>query len=384
MPATAPPTRHRLRWIALAVVAVLAVLLLVGGIHLHRLLQPQRFTELLENNLAAANLKLRLSASAEPMLFPHPGVRLQGFSLANANASTPMLQAAGATIAIPWRALLHGDIAIERVEIRSPRLDLDEMEALLARLPHRAGPPRLPTITTGISMSQGTLVRGGEPILFDFSIDTGALAPGQGFGLVASARNASGQRFNAALATVPTPGDGTIELKALNLNLAEQHGARLHLEGTGSWRGGERLALSLQGTLAHAALAPAQPGTAATPAAAATTAAPGNRTTTDTVMLEVTPARTHTPLSIALKLDGEDAHVDLHVQPTEFGNWWKQLLATTPGQAPAPLPFTGQARVRQLDLGWLKASGLSFEAGPDLAPASAASIPPPPPASTTH
>jgi len=42
----APASRHPLRWIVLAIVAVLAALLLDLAIHVHRLLQPERYPEL--------------------------------------------------------------------------------------------------------------------------------------------------------------------------------------------------------------------------------------------------------------------------------------------------------------------------------------------------
>jgi hypothetical protein len=59
------------------------------------------------------------------------------------------------------------------------------------------------------------------------------------------------------------------------------------------------------------------------------------------------------------------------------------VLAAQPGQPPGALPFTGKAEVRQLDIGWLKATGLTIDAGPDLAPASNSSSAAPA-ASTAH
>lgn len=367
MPDRTPARRHTLRWIALGVAAVLLVVVVALLIHVQRLLQPERFTRLLENNLAAVGLKLRMQAPAEPTLFPHPGVQLQGFSLANAHSDTPMLQAAGATVVVPWRTLLRGDVAIERVEVNAPRIDLDELQALLARLPHRAGPPRLPTIATGISMTHGTLLRGGKPLLFDCTIATGELVPGRAFALVASARTDAGQRLTATVAMVPSARAGAIDLESLRVELGIIGGAQLHLVGRGQWQGGDRLGLQLRGNLAHAALAPA----GAQPSASAATAP--TSTTSDAITLVLRPARAGTPPIVTLKLDGDDAHVDASMRPTEFDGWWTALLASKPGQAPLPLPFTGKATVRTLDLGWLKASGLVIEADPDLAPAPAAS-----------
>ena len=379
MTTTAPASQHLLRWIALAVVAVLAVLTVAAVVYVHHLLQPQRFTTLLENDLAAAGLRLSMDAPAEPALFPHPGVQLQGFSLTNIGSATPVLQANGATIVVPWRALLHGEVAIEQVDVNAPRVDLGELEALLARLPHHAGPPRLPTITTGIHMSGGTLTRNGAPLLFDFSLATGALAPNQTFHLDTSARSAAGHRLTAALSTVPSAvEDGVIGLDALHISIAEQRGAALQLAGTGSWRGGEDLAMHLEGTLRHRSFAsPAaavSTAKASTGAATTTNAAPPPvpPDVSDKVVFEITPAHGGSPITVALKLDGDDAHADLRLQPSEFGHWWTRLLATKPGESSGPLPFTGTMQAKQLDLGWLKATDISFEADPDLAPASAA------------
>ncbi len=388
MPATAPSSRHLLRWIALAIVAVLAALAIAAAVYVHNLLQPARFTALLENDLAAVGLRLRLQAPAEPTLFPRPGVQLKGLSLTNAGSSRPVLQAAGATIVVPWRALLHGEVAIERVDVVAPHLNLDELESLLARLPRRAaGPPRLPTIATGVHMSQGTLSRNGSPLLFDFSIETGALAPGKVFRLEAAARGATGNRFTAALTTVPSAAhDGVIDLKALNFRLAEQQGTALELEGEGSWRGGEDLAMQLRGTLRHHAFAPPPAASTGAPAASGSSLSPPAipaEFVTDNIALDVSPARGHAPLAVALKLDGDDAHADLRLQPTEFGRWWKRVLAAQPGQPPGALPFTGKAEVRQLDIGWLKATGFTIDAGPDLAPTSSSSSAAPA-ASTAH
>lgn len=379
MSAPAPTPRHLLRWIVLAVVAVLIALAIALAIHVHNLLQPQRFTTLLENNLAAIGLRLNLEAPAEPTLFPRPGVKLKAFSLTIAGSNTPVLQADAATIVVPWRVLLHGDVAIERVDVEAPRVDLDELGALMKRLPHHAGPPTLPTITTGVDMSHGTLTRNGSPLLFDFSVETGALAPGQAFRMDLSARTASGHRFSAVLATVPsTAHPGVIEFHALHFNLAEQQGMSLQVAGQGTWHGGNAFAMQLQGTLRHRSLAPAPAASAAAGAAASTAttagaAARSDRIVTDRIALDVSPAQGGAPMTVAMKLEGDDVHADLRLQPAEFGHWWKRLLSAQPGPAPQPMPFTGKAEVQQLDFGWLKASGLSIEAGPDLPPASGAS-----------
>jgi AsmA protein len=384
MSASAPPSRHLLRWIVLAIVVVLGALVVALAIYVHSLLQPQRFTTLLENDLAAAGLALDMQAPAEPALFPRPAVQLHAFSLTNIGSDTPVLRARGATIVVPWRALLRGEVAIERIDIDAPRMDLGELESLLGRLPHRAGPPHLPTIATGIHMSRGTLTRNGAPLLFDLSLETGALSPGEPFRLDASAQSSSGRRYVGSLTTVPSAAhDGVIEFDPLQIHVKEQGGAALVLGGHGNWRGGEALALQLNGTFRHRAPAPAAASTTAGAVADAGTAAGASTaravpTVTDRITLAVSPAQGSTPMTASLKLDGNDAHVDVRLHPTEFGDWWNRLLSATPAHPPGPLPLTGTAQVQQLDLGWLKATDLQIDAGPDLAPASGATIAPAP------
>lgn len=373
MAATPPPTRRFRRKVALGIGAVFAILVAALVIYLHRFLQPERFTALLEKDLAAAGLKLDLDAPAEPRLFPRPGVQLQGFTLTNTGARIPVLQADGATIVVPWRALLRGDAAIEKVEIDAPRVDLGELESLLGRLPRRSGPPRLPDIATGVHMRDGTLTRNGSPLLFNFSLATGALAPGQTFRLDAAARTASGRNFAMDLSTVPGTGqDGAIEFGAVGISLAEQDGASLQLAGRGSWRGGEGLAMQLHGTLRHHTLealaSAATVAKAAEPATSGSTTTRADRYTEAKVTLDITPAANDAPLSVALQLTDETAHVDLRLYPTEVGNWWRQLLTADGGRPTAPMPVAGTVHAQQLDLGWLKATGLSIEAGPDVVP----------------
>lgn len=389
MPALPSWQRHRLRWIALAVGVVVLAALIALAVHVYALLQPQRFTNLIERDLAGAGINLELRAPAKPALFPRPAVRMRGFSLTNAGSSTPILQANGATIVVPWRALLHGNVEIERVEVDAPRIDLGELKALFARLPRHRGPPRLPTIVTGVYMSQGTLTNNGVPLLFELSLDTGELLPGRRFRMDASARTADGNRITAGLVTVPSsPHDGTIDFDAIRIDLAKQAGMSMQLEGKGHWQGGESLALQLQGSMRYPSLAPPPP-TSAAPAAGSSThgslpAKASGATTTDKLALDIQPAQGKVPLNVALKLDGEDAHADLNLQPTEFGAWWQRLLAASPGHPPGPLPFTGHAEVQKLDLGWLKATGLRIDADPDLTPAPPASSPTASSASSTH
>jgi AsmA protein len=379
MPATWQ--RHRMRWVALAIGVVVLALLVALAIHVQALLQPQRFTDLLERELASVGIKLDMQSAAEPTLFPRPAVRMQSFSLTNAGAATPFLQANGATIVVPWRALLHGDVAIERVEVEDPRIDLAELKSLMMRLPSHKGPPRLPTIAAGVHMTGGTLTNGGAPLLFELSVDTGELLPGRPFRMDASARSGDGRAVTGSLDTVPSsPHDGTIDFNPIRVAFGKQGGASLQLQGQGQWHGGEAVALHLHGDLHYPSLAPPAASGSAPASGSTIASAPaprGNAMTVDKIALEVTPPSGKTPLGIAVAIHGDNSRASFHLQPTEFGNWWQRLLAASPEHPPGPLPFTGEAQVQKLDLGWLKATGLSFNAGPDLKPASSASVAPP-------
>lgn len=381
--------QHRIRWIVIAIGIVILALLIALIVHVLALLQPQRFTSLLERDLAGAGIRLEMQAPAKPALFPRPAVRMQGFSVSNAGSTTPILQASSATIVVPWRALLHGEVSIQRIEVDAPRIDLGELRSLFARLPHRAGPPRLPTIAAGVHMSNGTLTNGGTPLLFELSLDTGELVPGHRFQMDASARSADGSEITASLDTVPSAlHDGVIDFDPIHLTFGKQGGVSMQLDGQGHWQGGEAFALQLHGTLRHPSLVvpPVSSGSVATSASAAGAVAKQPVSiATDAIALDVQPANAQTPLTIAMKLDGDDAHGNFKLQPTEFRAWWQKLLAASPDHPPGPLPFNGQAEVKQLDLGWLKATGLRIDAGPDLTPAPSASVvPPAAAASTSH
>ncbi|WIG56184.1 MAG: hypothetical protein OJF61_001972 [Rhodanobacteraceae bacterium] len=375
MQAPATWQRHRMRWVALGIGVVVLALLAALAIHVQALLQPQRFTDLLERELASVGIKLDMQSAAEPTLFPRPAVRMRSFSLTNSGSATPFLQANGATIVVPWRALLHGDVAIERVEVEDPRIDLAELKALLMRLPSHKGPPRLPTIAAGVHMTGGTLTNGGAPLLFELGVDTGELVPGRPFRMDASARSGDGRQIIGSLETVPSsPHDGTIDFNPIRIAFGKQGGASLQLEGQGQWSGGEAVALHLHGDLHYPSLAPpAAPGSAPASGSAPAPAPREDAMTVDKIALEVLPPSGSTPLGIAVNIHGDNSRASFHLQPTEFGDWWQRLLAASPQHPPGPLPFTGEAEVQKLDLGWLKATGLSFSAGPDLEPASAAS-----------
>ena len=372
---------HPSRWIAAAVIVLVLLLALAGVLIVRALFQPQRFTALLQSQLANAGLVLSVDKPASPALWPHPAVQLQGFRLSVAGATTPLLSASEARIVVPWRALLHRELAIERLEIEDPRIDLDQLQALLSHMPHNAGAPQLPRIGAGVRIVNGTLVRGDEPLLFDVNAETGPLMPGTPFHLDASARDGADRGGKLSLRMLPQHQDSTLRFERIDLRMGVERGAQAHLAGSAFWRGGSELGADLHGgfTLpAHAGVA----AVASTPAPAASTS-PAMPARSYTLALQVQPAQGATPMTTALKLDGEGKHVDVHVQPTALLDWWNGILATAPQRMLALPPIRGGAQVDVADFGPLQMQGVKIEAGPQVMPLSASSSAAPSAAATS-
>ena len=371
---------HPWRWIAAAVIVLILALALAGALIVRSLLQPQRFTALLQSQLANAGLILSVDKPASPALWPHPAVQLQGFRLSVAGATTPLLSASEARMVVPWRALLNRELAIERLEIENPRIDLDQLQALLSRMPHGTGAPALPRIGAGIRIVNGTLVRADQPLLFDVNAETGPLMPGTPFHLDASARNGADRGGTLSLRMLPRQQDGSLDFERIDLKIGVEQGVQAHVAGEASWRGGSELGANLHGGFslpAHGSVA-----VASTPAPAASRASP-MPARSYTLALRIQPAQGASPMTTALKLDGEGKHVDMSVQPTALLEWWNGVLATAPQGTLAMPPISGNAQLDVADFGPLQMRGIRIEAGPQVMPINASTIAAPATASSS-
>lgn len=371
---------HPWRWIAAAVIVLILALALAGALIVRSLLQPQRFTALLQSQLANAGLILSVDKPASPALWPHPAVQLQGFRLSVAGATTPLLSASEARMVVPWRALLNRELAIERLEIENPRIDLDQLQALLSRMPHGTGAPALPRIGAGIRIVNGTLVRADQPLLFDVNAETGPLMPGTPFHLDASARNGADRGGTLSLRMLPRQQDGSLDFEQIDLKIGVEQGVQAHVAGEASWRGGSELGANLHGGFslpAHGSVA-----VASTPAPAASRASP-MPARSYTLALRIQPAQGASPMTTALKLDGEGKHVDMSVQPTALLEWWNGVLATAPQGTLAMPPISGNAQLDVADFGPLQMRGIRIEAGPQMMPINASTIAAPATASSS-
>ena len=161
---------RRLHYALLALTGILVAALVALVVTVYLLLQPERFTAMLQEQAAKAGLELSLSSPASPTLFPRPALELQGLTLTAQGASMPILLAANGRLALPWSTLFGGPTVISRLEIDAPRVDLDALQAWLSSLPSGpAGAPNIPRIDTGVRIARGTLVRGNQMLLRDFN-----------------------------------------------------------------------------------------------------------------------------------------------------------------------------------------------------------------------
>jgi AsmA protein len=344
---------RRLRLALLACGGVAAAMALAVLVTLYLLLQPERFTAMLQAQASDAGLELSLASPAHPTLFPHPSLELEGLTLNARGASTPILLAARGRLALPWRTLFGGPTAISQLEIDSPRVDLDALQSWLSALPARpaSAPLQVPRIDTGVRIAQGSVVSGDRLLLDHVSLDAGSLMPGLPFLLDLSADTADDTPVRWQLSATPRMQGGALQLDDIALHLS--HGSRLGLQLAGSarWHGAADASLQLHGALRDQA-----GGSYAT-------------------SLTLTPAGQRSPLLLALKLDGAGNHVDLRLPPLALAHWWSRLGDAAQDPQLAVPPADGSIDVARLDLGGVHVEGLSVRAG-DAVPASSAAAPP--------
>jgi AsmA protein len=349
------PRRLRLPLIVLAGVAAAAALAVVVTLYL--LLQPDRFTAMLQSQAHDAGLELSLASPASPSLFPYPSLELEGLTLTAQGASAPILLAARGRLALPWRTIFGGPTAISQLEIDSPRVDLGALQAWLSALPPRpaSAPLQVPRIDAGVHITQGSVVNGDQLLLNQVALDAGSLVPNRPFRLDLMARTADGTPLHWQLSATPRMQGNALQLDGIALHLSHGDAIDLRLAGTARWRGAADAALQLHGTLQ-------------------------DRGTGDyATSLTLTPAGQRSPLLLALKLDGTDNHVDLRLPPLALAHWWAQLGSGAHAPQLAMPPGDGSIDVASLDAGGLHVEGLNVRMG-DAAPASASSAPVAPPA----
>jgi uncharacterized protein involved in outer membrane biogenesis len=344
---------RRLRLILLSLGGLVLAVVLAATIAVYLLLQPERFTAMLQTQAQAAGLELNLASPASPTLFPRPALVLKGITLNAEGAKVPILLAARGQLALPWRTLLGGPTVITQLQIESPRVDLDALQAWIASLPAQpeGAPPNIPRIDTGVSITHGSLVRGNQVLLDNVSLEAGSLLSGQPFPLSLSATTSSGTPVQLRLSATPRILGNTLQLDNVSLHLSQGGIMTLALMGSAHWHGAADAAARLAGTLDEA------------------------NTGQYDIALTLTPADQDNPLLLALKLDGPDNHADLRLPPLALVHWWSQLNDSQTPQLTVP-PVSGHAEIANIEAAGISIEGLTVQAGESVpAPPSTAAAP---------
>ncbi|GAA0889605.1 membrane assembly protein AsmA [Rhodanobacter soli] len=344
---------RRLRLILLVLGGFALAVLLAAVVAVYLLLQPERFTRMLQTQARAAGLELNLASPASPTLFPRPALDLDGITLNAEGAGAPILLAAHGQLVLPWHTVLGGPTVISQLQIESPRVDLDALQEWLAALPAQpeGTPPNIPRIDTGVSISRGSVVRGNEVLLGNVSLEAGSLISGQPFPLGLSAVTAAGTPLQLRLSATPRIEGNALQLNNITLHLSQGSAMTLALTGNAHWHGAADAAASLAGKLDQA-----------------------NAGQYD-ISLLLTPADQSNPLLLALKLDGPANHADLRLPPLALAHWWSQLGDPQGPQLSVP-PGSGHAEIAQLEAGGISIEGLTIRAGDAVpAPAGTAAAP---------
>ena len=336
--------RRGLAWLGL----VLALLVTGVVVAVYVLLQPERFTSLLASRARALGVELTLSQPASPSLWPRPAIELQGINVRGDGGGSILLATRGRII-LPWRALLRGDTAISRIEFDNPRVDLDALSAAIDALPpdNSGEHPFLPTIDTGLSIKDGTVIRGNAVWLGDVDLDTGELRSGRPFNLALRCKDASGRPLSLDLGTTPLLSAEVLDLNDITVAATIGSDVQANLKGNAHWRGGANVSGSVAGVLNRSGEA-------------------------YQASVAMSPANMSDPLTLAIKLDGGTDHADVRIAPLKLAAWWSSIAGNSPLSLPS---FEGKVDAASIDAGPVKIQGLHLRSGPDVtlpAPASTA------------
>lgn len=168
-----PETRRRRRWpIVLALVAALAI---AGFIAARHYMRPETLTAILiANARSQLGAELAVGAPGRFGFVPDLHLVLPKPSLGQAS-QPPFLRAESADIVVPWSILWSDRYEIRRIDLVSPELDLDALNAWLSTRP--AG--KAPDVRFTLRATDATLVAGGKPVASGVELEfasTGDLA----------------------------------------------------------------------------------------------------------------------------------------------------------------------------------------------------------------
>lgn len=169
-----PVARRRLKF-----AAAIGVLLLIAALGLDYVMQPQRATALLLDEIGE-RLGLEITArSADYQLRGTPRLVLHDMQARQPGQQVALLRARRVFVALPWETMrTRGAVlSVQRIELDAPVLDLAALQRWRATRPP-AQAPRVPTLTGGLRVVDGRIDGAGWHI-DGIALDLPALAPGE-------------------------------------------------------------------------------------------------------------------------------------------------------------------------------------------------------------
>jgi hypothetical protein len=143
---------------AIILLAAAAVLLVLLGLGLSLLLQPQRVTAFVLHTLGKSlGLEITATGTSEYRLRGGPLLVVRNVAVREPGAETPLLRAQRMHVSVPWSTVRsRGEqLDITRIELDAPVLDLPALQHWLATRP--PGKSRMPTLSDGLQVSDGRI-----------------------------------------------------------------------------------------------------------------------------------------------------------------------------------------------------------------------------------
>lgn len=149
----------------LALLAVLAMLAAGIAALLYWTSRPPRFASLVTGTLGRSlGLEITAGGASEYRLRGTPLLVVRDVVVREPGAATPLLRADRIQVSVPWSTVRSRGrtLAIRRIELDSPRLDLPALQHWLATRP--PSEERIPTLTDGLQVNNGTITSSGWSI----------------------------------------------------------------------------------------------------------------------------------------------------------------------------------------------------------------------------
>ena len=147
---------RRRRWPRM--LGIFFALVVVCALVLAHFLNPARLTALiLARASSSMQLQLRTSAPGSFALRPEPRLILPGLTATVPGERTPFFSCGQVELALPWSTLRGRGTGISSIVLKSPDLDLQAMQRWRATQPPSTVPVKLPTLTHGLHVYDGTL-----------------------------------------------------------------------------------------------------------------------------------------------------------------------------------------------------------------------------------